>query len=566
MMATFIANPNETFKRRNIKSIFIPDDPNSGVYVPNKDDIVVDTENNIEYLVTEVNYQTGVSTLKIWNSRKLFDPVGNTDHFASAGLGTIQDTFRLLVDTSKQPYVANLDSRLAIPGTNASYVVFYKDEDATSEQAQPVSMYFDDTSTDPIVKVPLIPNKPVAGNDPAIQTTSKFYANQHLSTNDIVTMVVYDDSDKPLSEKRLSVYNTSMVRKTNAAARYISSMQLETAALSENNDRLVEIPVNTDVNSFQYSLRIRYSDGSSELYPVDGTKAKIVGLEDFMSNRLGNTTSLQVRYVPSPGEYSAAGILTENGTLTDSYTFVTIRGNERGSDTPDSYAFKIHAYPRFSQVTREWVMEYYLASINRNDIYYITGIAEEYAGNFDGAKLGIMQRMLIRVNLNDVDESFNNHYHTQEVVVTLLSAGTEDYPPVWYMRESTGQYTPYGENIVVRGTRDLDEVTNRWGLSFSVQATSLEDWLNKVYYSTKPIFDLYRDGAPLTPTHVRINVGAGTQLAEIELTDTSIATPVIVNDFTYSRGELILFEFIKRTSEGDQFISVSGMPLVINNE
>lgn len=564
-MPTFIAQPNGTWRRWNLKHIFNPNNTESGIYVPNKNDIVVDTEKNIEYIVTDVDYVTGVSTLKIWHSRKLYDPVGITDHFVSAGTGTIQDTFRLLVDTSKSPFIANLDSRLYLRRATASYVVFYKGEDATTSQAQPISLYLPSSSETPTVKVPLIADTYSAGGSVEVRVPERFNVNQLVHTNDIVTMVVYDENDIPLSEKRLSVYDTKFVRKTNSAAKYVRSIQLTTAMLSENNNRLVEIPVNLDMNSIQFFVDIGYSDGSVVTLPVDGIRAKLLELDMYSSNLLGSSTPLTLRYIPSPGEHVATGLANEDGTITQAYTFRTIRGNERGGETPDAYAFKIFAYPRFVQATRRWTMEYYLSSITRDQIYYVTNLVEMYSGEFKDDRLGLMQRYVVRLNLRDVDSSFNNYYHTQEIVVTLISSGNEDYTPVWYSRDNTTQAIPYGENIAVRGTRDLGGIDGRWGLDFSVLATDLTDWLNKVYYSTKPLFDPYRDGSPLLPTHVRVKAGAGTQLAEISLTNTSVTTPLIVDDFYYARGELILFEFVRRTANGDLIISTSGMSLLLNN-
>ena len=197
-MSTFIANPDRFFKRWNLDQIFKPGKDNAGPYVPNVGDLVVDVDTKQEYEVVGVDYQTGVSTLERWVSRKTNDPVGITDHFVSAGTGTIQDTWRLLVDTSKQPYVANLDSRLTIRGANASYVVIYKKEDVTSEQAEPLSMYFDDTDSAPVKEVPLTINKAANGTNPVVKECVKFYANQSVSTNDIVTLVVYDSDGNAL--------------------------------------------------------------------------------------------------------------------------------------------------------------------------------------------------------------------------------------------------------------------------------------------------------------------------------------------------------------------------------
>lgn len=561
-MPTFLADPQRRHARFNIAEIFDPNNPNSGPYVPNVNDIVHDTEARIEYYVSDVNYTTGVSTLAIWNSRKLTDPVGITDYFTSAGSGTIQDTFRLLVDTSKAPYVANLCSRLSVKGNNPSYVVFYLGEDATSEQAQPLSLYYTDTDNTPTHKIPLVVNKPTAGNNPQVKIPVKFYANQLVETNDIVTVVIYDYNDVALSAERLSVYDTKFVTKLNSAARYVTSIDIESPLVGQN-PRVIEIPVNMDIASVQLFLRVRYNDGDSVLLPVDGNRAKLINLEDALINRVGYSSKHMLRYIPLPGEYVAAGLRNSDGSITDTYTITSIRGNGE-VPTPDAYSFRLHAMPRFSLITRTWVMEYYLSSINRDDIYYVTSLVDYISGTYDGTKLGLMQRYVVSIDMSDVDPSFNAYIHTQEIVVTLMGTNTQSYPPLWYTRDYTSQPNPYGENILVRGTKDIDGISGRWGLYIGVQADTLEEWLNRTYYSTNPLYDPRREGVPLYPTHVRIKVGADILLAEIPATYASVTSPVVVEDFNYDRGELIVLEFIRRTVDGDLYLSAAGMSLVIN--
>jgi hypothetical protein len=209
------------------------------------------------------------------------------------------------------PHVLAVDIRLKVAGTMASYAKIFKGSDLT-ESGNVISRVYDSNGNFISENIPLELVAIDSHNNYSIKTIKVCHTNEHLLDGEIVTAVIYGDNGHVVSKRQLLVENTSFIRSVDASAKYISHISVESAFISPTFDHIIEFPLNIPLNALNLMGVVHYSDGSTLKLPVDGSKFRMFGLEQYVSSIVGQTVDLVLSYALAPNEIAYTGVSTDN--------------------------------------------------------------------------------------------------------------------------------------------------------------------------------------------------------------------------------------------------------------
>lgn len=541
---TLIADPTRGFRMWLISEIYTGP-TGTGKYVPNPDDMVWDWTSGYNRVIS-VDYTTGLSVIKPWNPPVNSNPMSDEDVLLGAGPGYQSESFRVYLDKSVLPHVLAVDSRVHLYGTTVSYIKIFKGTD-TSVNGQVISQMYDQGGTFLGENIPmeLVAMDPSA-NNVAVKTPQVGYTTQDLSDGDVVTAVCYDDAGNATSICKLLVKNTAFIRTTDASAKYIKAISVETPFLSASDPSLIQYPINMPVSALNLIGVVTYSDGSKLRLPIDGTKFSLYGLENYIATIQGQTLDLVLSYKLSPGEYN---YITESSP--NKHISIPMKATTLQAD--GAYSVKLFVAPRWIDALNGYTLEYFLYNLDREDVYPVTNLVQMGSNSraFNPLQYGTTQHIGVALDLNQVDPSFANYRHVQEFDVTLLRQGTDQSGDNWTVGYTPGQNPPYG--VGVKALVNYIEVGN-WQLDLSCGLTNQTDWLNKVFYGTQPLFDAGSETEAPTPNFFALVYGS----ERLEVPISQWASTITMTS-TFVEGTLVNVEFFKRNASTDLQLGVSQM-------
>jgi len=565
-----IFDPNRRFTIWNISEIYMGKVAENK-YIPKVDDLVMDIGSNsfIVHRVAFVNPLNLLSTLvevKIGNVASTFT---NQDLLVGLGPVTSTDTYRVYLDTTVLPFVMAVDARLVVPGVLAKKAKIFKGTN-TNENDNPIciSRVYDVSGhliSDTIELVSLEMDSHINN---ALKTVPIFNANETLPDGEIVTIVIYDDLGVVVSKRQLMIENTGFTPRPENSVKYVTSVSLESPFLSITNDTLIEYPINAPITSLSIYGIVKYSDSTTLKLPVDGTKFKLYGLEQYISTIVGHRHDLVLAYTLSEDEKSYGIVSHDNKVITKPYSITTVKPNH-------AYSVKLFVYPRFVSEEFGYKLHFYLLNLDRNLVLDVTGkvILDENTGVYDPKGYGHLQRRSISINLKNASENFRHYIHTQLADIVLREPPNLDRDSFTVAHESAGASQIYGITTsdspdVLVGQYDLSRSTGA-GIQAIIQVpatdrvkldcldTNIDAWLNRVYYTTYPLMDRYLETKPPVPSHF-IVIYKGLE-KEFPITAWN---EVIDLETELVYRESLLVKFIRRTPTNDMYLSVNVFHLV----
>lgn len=540
---TLIADPTRGFRMWLVSEIYAG--PSSaGRYVPNPDDMVWDWNSGYNRVIS-VDYTTGLSVVKPWTPPANSNPISDSDVLLGAGPGYQSESFRAYLDQSVLPHILAVDSRIHLYGTTVSYIKIFKGTDI-SVNGQVISQMYDQGGTFLGENIPLELVAMENSSNTAVKAPQVGYTTQSLNDADVVTAVCYDDAGNATSICKLLIKNTSFIRTTDAAAKYITAISVETPFLSSSDSTLIQYPINMPVSALNLIGVVTYSDGSKLRLPVDGTKFSMYGLENYISTIQGQTLDLVLSYKLSPGEYNYITQSSPNKHISIAMKATTLQAD-------GAYSVKLFVAPRWIDALNGYTLEYFLYNLDREDVYPVTNLVQLQSGSrtFNPLQYGTTQHIAVGLNLNQVDPSFANYRHVQEFDVTLLRQGTDKSGDNWTIGYTPGQNPPYGLGTVA--SVKFINVGN-WQYDLSCGLTNQTDWLNKVFYATQPLFDPGSEQQAPTPNYFALVYG--NERLEVPISQWN---SIITMTSTMVEGTLLNVEFFKRNASTDLQLGVSQM-------
>lgn len=502
----------------------------TGRSVPNVDDLVLAYDTGW-WRCTHSDIETGYTILIPWSFNNIVNNVDETD-IVIGGNSTTDDSYRIYVNTLKVPYTFSIDTRLKIYGSAASYIKIFKDGKTSGPS---ISAVFDTAgslvSENIQLESVIIPNTTVT----AIKVPRPGNITDNLANGEVVNVVVYSNSGAVLAIFKVVAVNTNFVRTIDAGKKLITNIALISPYLSAGDDRLVEYPSNMTLDSSSLVGRVTYNDGSTQRYPVDGSKFKMLGLNNYVTTQIGQTVPLVLTYTLAVDEF-ANNVQEVGGTrfINKTYQLTTV-------DSDNLYSVKLFVVPIWNNSTDSYVLEYYLYSLDRDRIYKVTSYIEygvnstAYSG--DASMWGVAQQVTVSVNLDRLGSTFKYYRHVQDFIITLHQAGSNT--------TSSGYYTIEYDSNSVFGQISYANVTNSNTagsiIDFSNNHTVVSQWLAAIYECCEPLYFPFGESKAPTPTHVKVLIGSNWS-REIPISDALL--PITDVNVPIVQGTTIRLEFI----------------------
>lgn len=540
-----IRNPNRGFAFFNITEIYVPG--GTGRYVPNPQDMILDW-NSGYYRCVSVDYTTGISQLVRWDPPRQNELVATQDILLGAGPGRASESYRAYLDTSSTPFKLSLDTRLHLYGTGNRYVKMFRGTDISQTTGNVISVYFDQSGNHLGENIPL---EVVAMEDItniAIQTPVTAYTLTRMDDGEVVTVVVYDDAGNVVSVNHVTVMNSTFIRTVDQSLEYIVSIALESPYLVPGDPTTISVPINMVVDNLPIMGVVTYNSGRRNLLPLDGDKFAILGMENYIATRSGQTLPVSLTYKLGPNEYSYSMTVSANNHISVPYKIRT--------DDPDiAYSVKLFAYPEWRGAIDGYGLRFYLANLERQYLWDVTPFVVAGAGSraYNPTEYGVLQRVSFMVNLADIDSQFNSYHHVESFEFFLVGPPNLQDNTTWQIGYEPNQNPRYGVDTVA----NVEFVAaNNWAVDLTSGATTLEQWLEKMYYRTIPLYDANTEAKAPVPTHFYLRIGSHSELKPI-----SQWSVIHTMHEGVDTGKCVYLEFIRRISSNDLQLSVTGVPV-----
>ncbi len=542
-----VYNPDGRWQLWSINDIWRGETgPGRNRYVPNLGDYVIDPETSITYIVERIDAVTLEPTLREKRLITEGSSLSESNIMFGVGVGDQSSTYRVYLDTSVTPYVMAVDARLKIPGTASSYMKIFKGT-ALGNDGEVVSKIYDNSGNFISQNIPLEIVAIDSHTNYSIKAPKVCYCTTAMEDGEIATLIAYSPEGHVTFKKQVMVENTSFIRDVNASTKYITHIGLKSPFLSKMETNTINFPLNIPTNSLNLTGVVYYSDGTALELPVDGTKFRMIGLEQYVSSIVGQEMKLVLSYTLSPGEVAYAGVSVGNQKyINEPYSMIT-------TDQNTSYTVKLYGYPEWVSASTGYRLKWFLFNLDRNVAFDVTDKVRfaESTGTFDSFSDGYSQRRSVYLNLRDVSAVFKPFVHTQLAEVMLRTPPDNLETPWTVQQESATEQLPYGTNTTARIHATLKNVIN-----LNAGATTKAEWLDKVYKKTYPLVDsITRIPAP-EPTHFILTYG--THTSEHPISDWN-------QDITLSKDAAVrgtvFIKFIRRTTITELQLSMAAMML-----
>lgn len=543
---TVIQNPDANWKIWSLAEIYLGHE-GLGKYVPNVGDFVWNIETYEEWKVVAVDISTLVPTLIAIKRQTTPGTFDDTDLLLGVGPGTASDTYRCYIDDSVLPHLLVVDVRLQVKASMAQYAIIFKGSEIAGT-SKAISAYYDQAGNLLGNKVPLELALVPEGKNYTIKTVMPCNTTEKLPDNEIVTVVFYNDVGQVVSKRQLLIENTAFIRTTDASQKHITDITLETPFLSTSDPQLIEYPLNVNLSGFNLFGRVHYSDGDSLKMPVDGTKFALFGLQNFVATQIGQRATSVLKYVLSPGEI-VYGATTMNGTfMTKEYQLITTKAD-------NAYTVKLFGYPVWIDAVNGYRLEFYLLDLNRALYRKVTPYVSFNPNTpaFKPTEYGISQLISVSLNLRDVDGVYKSYTHTQTFDLVLQRPGSDHTGTIWTIGFEPGQNPPFGrDNWAVM--QFINQ--NLRKLKVGVSATTQTEWLDRMYWQTKPLFNPTVEAQAPTPDWFSLIFDGG----ELEYRVSQWNDELEINKQLLDSDTLFI-KFFKRQNDTDLVLSVSALPI-----
>lgn len=538
-----IHDPNRGFRCWSLQEIYRG--PNTGRYVPNVDDLVLDWNSGF-YRVVGIDLTTGLSRMERWHVPTDTGGAGAENQLFGIDIAAVGESFRVYIDDSVTPHTLAVDSRMHIFGTTAHSIKLFQGTDLT-DNGKVISAMFDQNGTFLGENIPLELVATPDQHNIAIKTPMVGYTLKKLQDGEIITAVVYDDLGYVISYSRLLAKNTAFIRTTEANRKYVTSIHLESPFLAPEDPRTLRFPTNMAVEDVPVTGVVTYSDGSTAKYPANGGRFRLYGLDHFVSTIVGQKVPLVLSYRLSEDEFcyqASSGVVKH---LSGEYWGTT-------TEFEKAYSIKVYAYPRWVDDIRGYVLDYYMSSLDRGQLWSINSHVQlaPNTPSFRPMDYGLRQKLTLMVDMNKVDARYPPYRHVQTVEITLLAPGNE-FTDNWTVAFSSNQNPPFGVGLAAR----VQFVNvNHYRLNVGNGFHSKEEWLRHLYYATEPLCNYNTEVQAPAPNMFIVQTRARSYEFAVDQWNENVQ---IVSDL--AEGENILIRFIHRLDENDLQLGVAAVPV-----
>jgi hypothetical protein len=309
-----------------------------------------------------------------------------------------------------------------------------------------------------------------------------------IPDNELLTVVIFSDEATTTYIQPMHAMNTAWLCTPDLSKRYIKEITLVSPFINPNRPNRLEYPLNTPLNALNLLCRVEYTDGYAEV-PIDGTKAYMSGMDGFVATIVGQEIpDLTLHYRPSANEYNYTQRATSGPHISRRCYAVVV-------DKDDSINVKIF-------LTFEWRgvdgyrIRYWLYHMTRQRYWDITDKVMPGDGSmsYNPLAFGVLQRLVLTVQLDKVDGLFRE-YRFVQIVDVVVNQTTHQSP--WLVHYEVGQNEPSGSGLYCE-YRYVQAGYSEAKLN--MHCRNVDEWLNRLYYNTRPLVDRLTEGMPPRPT------------------------------------------------------------------
>nr|DAT15831.1 MAG TPA: hypothetical protein [Caudoviricetes sp.] len=496
-----ILDRNRRHTRWDMGEIYTGGTKGRGAYVPNVGDLVSDTTDGVLtwYKVVFVDDTTLLSELVMLTDRN--ESKLHEDLWLGTGPGYTSETWRLFLDTSVVPHLILPDARARFFGDLAHSYKVFKGTDTSDARGVVISMDFNNNGeliSDDIPLESVAQTSLANGEKVAVKCCRKGFTTEKLPNGDIVTLVTYNAQGSPSSYSKLLIHNTSLDRKINKATKYVTTISIDSPYLDKTENNTLIFPVNMPRDALALMGVVTYSDGSVKRIPIDGTRMRLAGLEDYVPMRTQNINMTLIYYLEE-GELALNASIGKN-------RFIAVKYFGRTQPVDGSYSVNLVPIPSYVSDAAGYTMRYMLYNLDRDMVYDVTSLVENGSTTaaFDPLNYGSTQQITVALDVDRVDPRMKKYRHVQSFRIALSGRPDPGNIQPWLISFEKDQENLYGRNAVVRAVKDHG--LGRWKLDVSAKANNLEEWLERLYYNTKPLVERFTEKRPPTPTHFTLYI------------------------------------------------------------
>lgn len=536
-------DPQRGFSLWHIGQIYTGDD-GTGRIVPNVGDLVYRPE--IPAMVEVISVKNNFSE---FNNPLEFNRTGvsATDGMIGNGGGHVSETYRLNVDTKPEIPECSFDSRLRVYDDAATHLKLFLGTD-TTVNGEVVSAHYNNSGQLVSENIPFGPA--FTGEDGRyIKVPLSGHLTRPIPRGARVTAVIYKDG-VPRSECVLIARNTSNTRPFTGVNRIVDSISLKSIWLSPDEDNTLIIPVGVPTTDIRAKCVVSYIDGGQREYAIDGIRAALHGLTEFASTSPGERKPLTLSYYPTEGEEVRGGA---EGLKRHKSVPAWMRSREADG----AYSIKLFACPVWMGEANGYALRYYLINLDGNMCIDVTRYVYSADGStFNPHGYGIAQKLAVKLNVGEAVALGNSFSHSQQFTVSLKTVPTASSSP-WTIHYSAGLTYGAEERGVLSFTG-----TNHAQVNLRATSLSLDEWLNRYFYSLEPLRSVTDEETTRRPTHVDLiyrNKETGTEYTARHSVDKWSTEMALDTRITPVDGDTLLLRFIKETPTLDVILGMTSV-------
>lgn len=510
--------------------------------IPKINDGVVDWLTQKYYVVTGIDDLSCIPVLKEVKRSQYSE---FERHEILLGSNDIIDKLcrRIYINTSVFPYTLNVDTRIAVAGTNSHSAMLFRGTDISST-GEILSQVYNNSgelvSNKVELKLTVVENM----TNYTLKHVPEFHTNKPLLNNELVTLVIYNITGGVEYKRTWLIEQTDYVRRPENNISYVQGISLESPFIDPTEPDLVRIPLNLPMSSMNFMGVIHYNDKVIRR-PIDNTTFKLYGLNNLLSSIPGAITdNLILSYNLSQYETASSETTTDGLAITRKYRIITDEPN-------NSYSVKLMAIPHWLGDNQGYGLDWWLLNLDRDLCINVTPYIsyESSYGSYSPLTYGVVQRRLVSLPISMVIPNALPYRHSQLIEITLVQPAngiTNNWRIDNDVNDSTGAM---GENLTIK---KLGSNT----INFQDQVK--QEWLDKSYYKSKPINLLELSNISPTPSHIDITVGSETIRRDI----TNWPLEDMVFDLPILTSTTAIVKFIKLIGNKTQYLSVVGFTIV----
>lgn len=446
--------------------------------------------------------------------------------------------FRIMVDPTTTPVRFRIDDAMIFRGSEPLYYKIFKGSDTTIN-GKVISTAVDGSGKPTDANLLLETVQGANSANDLIKVARGGHLLELVANQEMCTVMAYRADGLQVDYREAVVCHTTNLAPLDMAKRTILGISIETPFLNRDNPRIIDVPVNMLIDSTVIMGVVTYNDGTIKRLPINGEKFSLNGYENFTSTTAGAMYDVGLSYTLSGDEqaWDALGNIPVPA-VTEEYKMRAIN--------PDgNYTAKLFAVPKWNSTAGRYDLNWYLYNMERKYVYDVTGKVEFTPGfSFNGTQYASKQSLRVAINMGDVDSYFINYRHVANLDINLINPGSAQNQATYYQISYDDQYT-YGTGVRVDTTVSTTQV-NTFNLNIANGCATVDEWLNKCYYPTEPLFYTSAEDMPPNPTEVRLRNLSTSWERTIEIDD--VLKPITGVNLPVKQGDCWVLEFAARTS------------------